>query len=283
MRTITSISFSVLGLSALWLMENSLAANITGSVGSNISVSCSYPETYQNNSKYFCQMNSSFAPGDLQCVHITRPETRSERGRLALLDDTSAHVLTANICRLAPEDSGKYWCGVDIALLPDFTSEIWITVTKEHPQEQTIDLFAEEPAEPYSRFMTMVALMCVGALFFVCLFGLFQVLRHNGRCNSGFVLQRTRTLSNPDGHQRKHRDLPDLPKVQIEKEELYRPTNPDYTNTADRDYYIDVVSAQTKDHIYTELDRNRQSQVYQSLTADSLQESIYHTIDQTKD
>uniref|UniRef100_A0A673FS16 Immunoglobulin V-set domain-containing protein n=1 Tax=Sinocyclocheilus rhinocerous TaxID=307959 RepID=A0A673FS16_9TELE len=120
----------LLGLSALWLMENSLAVNITGSEGSNISVSCSYPETYENNSKYFCQMSGSFAPGDLQCVHTTQPETRSERGRVALLDDTSAHLLSANISRLAPEDSGKYWCGVDIALLPDFTTEIWITVTK---------------------------------------------------------------------------------------------------------------------------------------------------------
>uniref|UniRef100_A0A673MKT9 Immunoglobulin V-set domain-containing protein n=1 Tax=Sinocyclocheilus rhinocerous TaxID=307959 RepID=A0A673MKT9_9TELE len=111
------------------LFTNSLAVNITGSVGSNISVSCSYPETYQNNSKHFCQTSGSFAPGDLQCVHTTQPESRSEGARLALLDDTSAHVLTANISRLAPEDSGKYWCGVDIALLPDYTSQIWITVT----------------------------------------------------------------------------------------------------------------------------------------------------------
>lgn len=275
---------AVLGLSALWLMENSLAVNITGSVGSNFSVSCSYPETYQNNSKYFCQMSGSFAPGALQCVHITQPETRSGRGRLALLDDTSAHVLTANISTLAPEDSGKYWCGVDIALLPDFTSEIWITVTKEQPQEQTTDRFTEDPAESYSRFMMMVALMCVGALFFVCLFGLIQVLKHNSRSNSGFVLHRTRTLSNPvtDGHQRTHRDLTDIPKVQSEKEERYRPTVPDYINTEPADY-TDVVSAQTKDQIYTDLDSNRQSQVYQSLTADSVQESIYHTIDQTRD
>uniref|UniRef100_A0A8C1BHX8 Immunoglobulin V-set domain-containing protein n=1 Tax=Cyprinus carpio carpio TaxID=630221 RepID=A0A8C1BHX8_CYPCA len=285
MRTGTSISFSaVLGLSALWLMENSLAVNITGSVGSNISVSCSYPETYQNNSKYFCQMSGSFAPGALRCVNITQPETRSGRGRLALQDDTSAHVLTANISTLAPEDSGKYWCGVDIALLPDFTSEIWITVTKEQPQEQTTDQFTEDPAESYSRFMMMVALMCVGALFFVCLFGLIQVLKHNSRSNSGFVLHHTRTLSNPvtDGHQRTDRDLPDVPKVQSEKEERYRPTVPDYINTEPADY-TDVVSAQTKDQIYTDLDSNRQSQVYQSLTADSVQESIYHTIDQTRD
>ncbi|XP_043106622.1 uncharacterized protein LOC122352919 isoform X2 [Puntigrus tetrazona] len=272
MRTATSISFSV-----LWLMKNSLAVSVTGSVGSNISVSCSYPETYQNNSKYFCQMSGASAPGDLQCVHITRPETRSERGRLALLDDTGAQVLTANISGLAPEDSGKYWCGVDIALLPDFTSEIWITVTKEHPREQTTDPFAEEPGVSYSRFMIMVVVVCLGALFFVCLFPLFLVLKHK----SSFVLGRVRTLSNPDGHQRTHRDLPDLPEVQSEKEELYRATNPDYTNTEPTDY-ADVVSAQTKDQVYTELDRNRQSHVYQSLTADPLQESIYHTLDQTK-
>ncbi|RXN11636.1 CMRF35-like molecule 8 [Labeo rohita] len=160
-------------------MENSLAVTITGSVGSNISVTCSYPETYQNNSKFFCQMSSSFALGDV-CVHITQQETRSEQGRLVLLDDTSAHVLTANISRLAPEDSGKYWCGVDIAQLPDFTLEIWITVTK----EQTTDLFPKEPGDSYSRFMMMVAFICVGALFFVCLFGLFQVLKRNSCSNS---------------------------------------------------------------------------------------------------
>ncbi|XP_050976567.1 uncharacterized protein LOC127171744 isoform X4 [Labeo rohita] len=285
MRTTTSISFSVLGLSALWLMENSLAVNITGSVGSNISVTCSYPETYQNNSKFFCQMSSSFALGDV-CVHITQQETRSEQGRLVLLDDTSAHVLTANISRLAPEDSGKYWCGVDIAQLPDFTLEIWITVTKEHPPEQTTDLFPKEPGESYSRFMMMVAFICVGALFFVCLFGLFQVLKRNSCSNSGLVLHYSKAISNPvvDDHQRIN--LPDLPKVQNEKEELYRTTNPDHTNTKPDNrvlYNIDVVSAQTKDEIHTDLDSNRQSHVYQSLTADSLHQSIYHTTDQKTD
>ncbi|XP_051727104.1 uncharacterized protein LOC127523963 isoform X2 [Ctenopharyngodon idella] len=286
MRTVTSISFSVLGLSVLWLMENSLALTVTGSVGSNISVTCRYPETYENNSKYFCQMSDSFAQRDPQCVQTTRRETRSERGRLTLLDNTSSHVLTALVSRLAPEDSGKYWCGVDISLLPDFTSEIWLTVTKGDPQEQTKNHFLEEPGESNSRFMMMVASMCVFALFFVCVFGLFQVLKHNSRSNSGSVLHRTRTTSNsmPDGHQRINH--PDSFKDQSDKEEFYRPTNPDYTNTEPVDtdsYYIDVVSAQTQDQIYTELDTSRQSHVYQSLTADSVEEAIYQTIDQTTD
>ncbi|KAL1281364.1 hypothetical protein QQF64_000167 [Cirrhinus molitorella] len=198
-------------------------------------------------------MSGLFSPADLQCVHITQQEMRSEQGRLALLDDTSVHVLTANISGLDPEDSGKYWCGVDIAQLPDFTSEIWITVIKEHPPEQTTDLILEEPGESYSRFMMMVAVMCIGALFFVCLFGLFQVLKRTSCSNSGLVLHSTRTVSNPvaDGHHQRI-NLPDLPKVQSEKEELYRTTN---TEPVDRDsYYIDVVSAQTKDQTYTELD-----------------------------
>ncbi|CAM4447177.1 unnamed protein product [Leuciscus chuanchicus] len=277
--TVSSISFSaVLVLSALWLMNNSLALTVTGSVGSNISVSCRYPETYENNSKFFCQMSGWFSPRDPQCVHTTHRDTRSERGRLALLDDTSAYVLTALVSRLAPEDSGKYWCGVDIHLLPDFTSEIWITVSK----EQTTDLFPEEPGESYSRFMMMVALMCVCALLFVFLFGLFQVLKHSSRSNSGSAPHR-RTISNPvqDDYQRIR--LPDSSKAQRDKEEFYRPINLDYTNTeaVDTDsYYTDVVSAQTQDQIYTELNASRRSHVYQSFTADSAQEeAIYHTID----
>ncbi|XP_039503691.1 CMRF35-like molecule 8 isoform X2 [Pimephales promelas] len=277
MRTVSSISFSVFVLSALCLMNNSLALTVTGSVGSNISVSCRYPETYENSSKFFCQMSGRF-----QCVHTSRRDARSERGRLALLDDTSAHVLTALVSSLAPEDSGRYWCGVDIDLLPDFTSEIWITVSKGDPQEQTIDLFPEERDESYSRFMMMVALMCVCALLFVILFGLFQVLKHSSRRNSGSAPHR-RTISNPvqDAYQRIR--LPDSSKAQSGQEEFYRPINLDYINTeaVDTDsYYIDVVPAQTQDHIYTELNASRRSHVYQSFTADSAQEeAIYNTID----
>ncbi|XP_077057580.1 uncharacterized protein LOC143710526 isoform X2 [Siphateles boraxobius] len=282
MRTVSSISFSVLVLSALWMMNNSLALTVTGYVGSNISVSCRYPETYENNSKFFCQMSVRFSPRDPQCVHTTHRDTRSERGRLALLDDTSAHVLTALVSRLAPEDSGKYWCGVDIDLLPDFTSEIWITVSKGEPQEQTTDLFLKEPGESYSRFMMMVALICVSALLFVFLFGLFQVLKHSSRSNPGSAPHR-RTISNPAQDSNQRIRLPDSSKAQSDKEEFSRPINLDYTNTeaVDTDsYYIDVVSAQAQDQIYTELNASRRSHVYQSLTADSAQEeAIYHTID----
>ncbi|XP_067298649.1 uncharacterized protein [Pseudorasbora parva] len=282
MRTVTSISFSVLGLAALWLMDNSLALTVTGSVGSNISVTCRYPETYENNSKYFCQISGSFAQSDPQCVQTTQRETRSKRGRLALLDDTSAHVLTALVSRLAPEDSGKYSCGVDIDLLPDFTSEIWLTVIKGDPQEQTTDVFPEEPGESYSRFMMMVALMCVCALFSVCLFGLCQVLKHNSCSNAGSAPHRnTMPNSVQDDYQRIR--LSDSSKAQSDKEEITETTGPDYTNTEPVDtdsYYIDVASAQTQDQIYTELDGNRQSHVYQSLTADSArEEAIYHTAD----
>lgn len=80
------------------------------------------------------------------------------------------------------------------------------------PQEQTTDLFPGEPGgevtkhththttcgsvffsqlivgfastESYSRFLMMVALMCVCALLFVILFGLFQVLKNSSRSNS---------------------------------------------------------------------------------------------------
>ncbi|XP_067260315.1 CMRF35-like molecule 8 [Chanodichthys erythropterus] len=75
MITLNRSLSAVLGLSALWLMENSLALTVTGSVGSNISVACRYLETYQNNSKFFCQMNDSFAQRDPQCVQTTRRET----------------------------------------------------------------------------------------------------------------------------------------------------------------------------------------------------------------
>ncbi|KAK7161052.1 hypothetical protein R3I94_003891 [Phoxinus phoxinus] len=130
--------------------------------------------------------------------------------------------------------------------------------------------------------MMMVALMCVCALLSVFLFGLFQVLKHSSRRNSGSAPRR-RTISNPVQDAYQGIMLPDSSKAQSENEEFYRPINLDYKNTeavdADSDY-IDVVSAQTQDQIYTELNASRWSHVYQSITADSAQEEpIYHTID----
>ncbi|XP_051560901.1 uncharacterized protein LOC127445130 isoform X2 [Myxocyprinus asiaticus] len=265
------------------------------------SVPCSYPERYENNSKYFCWMNDFLAQRDsVDCVYTTRQDAWSGRGRIALLDNTTTHVLTAFIYSLILEDAGKYWFGVDVSLRPDFNSEFQLTITNGNPQIPNTQRNQEEHGETYSRFMMMVALMCVCALFCVGLFGLFQVLKHYSHNISVSAPNRTRAISDlkQDDRQRiKHPVLPDSPTADIAEGsaagEFHRPISTDYTNTEaadmtvpDRDsYYIDVVPAQTDSsslgQIYTELDVNRQSHVYQCLTDHLVLESFYHSIDGT--
>ncbi len=61
--------------------------------------------------------------------------------------------------------------------------------------------------------------------------------------------------------------------------EFHRPANTD----TDLDYvYMNAAAAVNPDQIYTDLNASRQSDIYQSLRTDSVQEeSIYHSIDQT--
>ncbi len=63
---------------------------------------------------------------------------------------------------------------------------------------------------------------------------------------------------------------------------FHRPAN---TETVDTDLvYMNAAAAVNADQIYTELNASRQSDIYQSLRTDSVQEeSIYHSIDQTPD
>ncbi len=68
--------------------------------------------------------------------------------------------------------------------------------------------------------------------------------------------------------------------------EFHRPANTERVDT-DLDYVNVAAAVRNRvnpDQIYTELNDSRQSDIYQSLRTDSVQEeSIYHSIDQTPD
>nr|XP_020443138.1 uncharacterized protein LOC109952414 isoform X2 [Monopterus albus] len=71
--------------------------------------------------------------------------------------------------KLIREDSGTYWCGVDVGLQPDHISVIQLKVSQAIPQENLTQYKINMP-------LFLTAAMCVVAMLFVCLFTLGLLL-----------------------------------------------------------------------------------------------------------
>ncbi|XP_036413438.1 CMRF35-like molecule 5 [Colossoma macropomum] len=173
---------------------------ITGYEGRSLRINCHYPRGNEEQGKYFCRLRGLPCP-DL--IRTTVKNSWDEQGRFALFDNTSARFFTLKIFSLHVNDSGKYWCGVDKSLQPDFISGVQITVivvenstsafTIQNTVEtssptitvdQTVDSRPDDrPQQSHFRFLTVITMTCVGMLFFVCLFSMIHVLKRINSCN----------------------------------------------------------------------------------------------------
>ncbi|XP_058633498.1 uncharacterized protein LOC131541633 [Onychostoma macrolepis] len=170
-----------------------------GYEGKYVTFKAIYPPDYETNTKYFGKTDGFFFFEKL--VQTSHPNWWAKQGRFALFDNTSTHVLTAAILRLAAEDSGNYSFGVDIKLLPDLTGdEIQLTVVRGEAQRPTtpakvIVYSTSSPAnitaqnwaktrdqESYTRFVTVLSLVCVCTLLVVFPFILFKVKKWPPAC-----------------------------------------------------------------------------------------------------
>ncbi|XP_026159945.1 polymeric immunoglobulin receptor-like isoform X2 [Mastacembelus armatus] len=79
--------------------------HVSGYIGSQAKVSCSYPEGYETYMKYLCR-----DPCDDADVLIE--STATQKNRYSISDDNGKRVFTTTISDLSKTDAGKYWCGV---------------------------------------------------------------------------------------------------------------------------------------------------------------------------
>ncbi|KAL3996106.1 cytoplasmic tRNA 2-thiolation protein 1 [Sarotherodon galilaeus] len=79
--------------------------HVTGYLGSEVKISCSYGPGYQAYQKYLCRNNCG--SGD---VLITTSNPVKNKYRIH--DDKTARIFTTTISDLHSTDAGKYWCGV---------------------------------------------------------------------------------------------------------------------------------------------------------------------------
>jgi len=99
---------------------------VTGYSGGGVTISCKYDKGYTEKKKYFCKGEWS------DCKDQIKTDIKDKwfyNGRLSLYDDTRSAVFTVTIRDLTEEDSGKYYCGVDIYATIDSSTEVKLKVS----------------------------------------------------------------------------------------------------------------------------------------------------------
>ncbi|XP_058633484.1 CMRF35-like molecule 1 isoform X2 [Onychostoma macrolepis] len=249
-----------------------------------LDIRCPYKSGYESNSKYFCKGECKFGNKNI----MVKSGSPAEDERFSLTDDTTARVFTVSITDLRTEDEGQYWCAVKRTLNTDVYSEFLLLVKQAPLTPQTL---SAPDSGSFIIIITaggLVLLLISAVLLFVAVrkkkqtCGLvsfsteeLHVTTRRGEENAyetgnSAVVSNSHTAQSDDGSAANY---------------FHRPANTERVDTVID--YVNVAAAVRNsvhpDEIYTELNASRQSDIYQSLRTDSVQEEIYHIIDQTID
>ncbi|XP_051560671.1 CMRF35-like molecule 9 isoform X5 [Myxocyprinus asiaticus] len=284
-----------------------LPSKISGYRGKRVDINCTYEAGYETHLKFFCKGTCIFGIKNI----IIESESPAKDERFSLIDDRRARVFTVTITDLRTEDEGIYWCAVSrIGLLPDVYSQILLFVKH---GATTLEVPAVTPFPNTSYYFSTSELnlqattstgsfliIITTAVLAVVLIGLslvIVVVRKKKQTDTQSHISSTTERFHPafrKGELMEYENvtptvLPDSPTADNAKAsatvEIQRPTNTEPGIMADpnrNSNYINVPLGIT-DSLDRELDASRSSHVYQCLTIDSSQQSVYHSINRTAD
>uniref|UniRef100_A0A8C6YWN1 Ig-like domain-containing protein n=1 Tax=Nothoprocta perdicaria TaxID=30464 RepID=A0A8C6YWN1_NOTPE len=98
---------------------------VSGRLGEKLSIRCWYPRGYESYPKYWCRGASRDSCHKVAAT--AEPVTARPRGRLAATDLHVFCVLLLTVERLAEQDAGTYWCGIE-RLGRDLMEPVTVTV-----------------------------------------------------------------------------------------------------------------------------------------------------------
>ncbi|KAL6482377.1 hypothetical protein MHYP_G00104570 [Metynnis hypsauchen] len=78
---------------------------VSGYLGENVTISCSYPEEFKRNTKFFFKQNSGYFSEVIRT-------SETQRRRFSMSDDRSSKVLSVRITDVREDDGGVYFCAV---------------------------------------------------------------------------------------------------------------------------------------------------------------------------
>ncbi|KAL6482330.1 hypothetical protein MHYP_G00104100 [Metynnis hypsauchen] len=78
---------------------------VSGYLGENVTISCSYPEEFKSHTKNFYKLHDHHIPTIINT-------TETQRGRFSISDDRRSKVLRVRISDVREDDGGVYYCGL---------------------------------------------------------------------------------------------------------------------------------------------------------------------------
>ncbi|KAL6482373.1 hypothetical protein MHYP_G00104530 [Metynnis hypsauchen] len=78
---------------------------VSGYLGETVTISCSYPEEFKTNAKYFFKQNRQYFTEKIR-------NSKTQRSRFSISDDRISNILSVNISDVREDDGGVYYCAV---------------------------------------------------------------------------------------------------------------------------------------------------------------------------
>ncbi|XP_072240567.1 uncharacterized protein [Leuresthes tenuis] len=167
-RTSLAVFITLLQIQALVSVKTTAVIGIEGQIFDFI---CEYPRRWVENAKYFYH-----ADDREPFSHLIQTDLHNEwrrKGRLSIYDNTTGAFFIVKMDSLSSNDSGTYWCGVDVSPLPDLISAIQLSVSQGN---ETTAFTKDQTVHKFTLQLILIAVSCVAAVVFVCLFTCYLLL-----------------------------------------------------------------------------------------------------------
>ncbi|KAI5630155.1 polymeric immunoglobulin receptor-like isoform X2, partial [Silurus asotus] len=97
----------------------------TVQVGEDLNISCKYPESLRNYSKFLCKRHAAVACP--KRMSVTESRKNVNVGKFSLYDDRTEQIFTVSIRNVTKTDSGELWCGAGAAWKSDHGYKVYFT------------------------------------------------------------------------------------------------------------------------------------------------------------
>ncbi|XP_053492457.1 polymeric immunoglobulin receptor-like [Ictalurus furcatus] len=117
------------------LLDGGASKEVTGYSGGRVLIKCKYHTEYRENQKYFCKRSWTY------CSDQIKSGAKIEwinSGRFSLFDDTKSAVFSVMIRELTVEDTGTYYCRVDLPRGKDIYTPVKLKVKEDLSYEKSI-------------------------------------------------------------------------------------------------------------------------------------------------
>ncbi|KAL6471828.1 hypothetical protein MHYP_G00204780 [Metynnis hypsauchen] len=134
--------------------------SVTGRTGGGVNISCKYPQSHRNESKFLCKRENNNNARCNSRIFVKQSRKWKNNGIFSVFDDPEQQIFTVIINNLTEEDSGEYWCGVESDWKSHDGHRVYIT-------QISLTVTAFPASSLISAVCVMVLLLLTGLLFFI--------------------------------------------------------------------------------------------------------------------